>query len=440
VILLLTLLGCVHEIPPHLQVDRTAVQSSAGAAVGLEALVRMDPLVRRPPPRGPGDWISLPDGAALEAWADQARSSSISPADWINLERNHPGTAAVALARGARLAALEVVLAGELDDATQQQVAAWLGVTRVEVQPTTHQRRAPLDWLPGATDADKKSAALVMAERGVLLGWLDGPDIQVGPAARALAAHNRLMDTPTGALLLSRARMDRSSDSAQFGRAALLGATTLALAAAAADRDSEQEALQAKLAEASAKLGGKADPIGVLLERARIALTADAGDTASAGLALTAITAQRLHGSCPEQRCEGLDRTQTLATVMRWSTESAAVARAWQVVALKQAADTFEASHDKPSFGTTLLDVVDPLSGFGGGSVELSLLRYRTAEPTAVLQISRLAGHPSTTDPDETLKAIRARLIEACNAALKGRLPRGVAAEIRRIRDRARRA
>jgi hypothetical protein len=125
---------------------------------------------------------------------------------------------------------------------------------------------------------------------------------------------------------------------------------------------------------------------------------------------------------------------------MRWSKESAAVARAWQVVALKQAADTFEASHDKPSFGTSLLDVIDPLSGSGGGPVELSLLRYRTAEPTAVLQISRLAGHPSTTDPDETLKAIRARLIDACNAALDGRLPRSAAAEIRRIRDRARRA
>jgi hypothetical protein len=109
-------------------------------------------------------------------------------------------------------------------------------------------------------------------------------------------------------------------------------------------------------------------------------------------------------------------------------------------VALKQAADTFEASYDKPSFGTSLLDVVDPLSGSGGGAVELSLLRYRIAEPTAVLQISRLAGHASTTDPAEALKAIRARLIEACNAALDGRLPRGAAAEIRRIRTRALRA
>lgn len=439
-ILLLSLLSCVHEIPPHLQVDQTSAHSSVGAASGLEALVRMDPLVRRPPPRGPGDWMALPDGAALEAWADQARSVSISPADWINLERAHPGTAAVALARGARLAALEVVLAGDQDDATRQQAAAWLGATRVEVQPTTRQRRGALDWLPGATAADKKSAALFIAERGVLLGWLDGPDIQVGPAARAMATHDRLVDTPTGALLLSRARQDRSQDSAQFGRAALLGATTLALAAAGADRDSEQEALKTTLAEASAKLGAKADPIAVLLERARIALTADAGNNNSAGLALTAITAQRLHGSCPEGPCEGLDRTHNLATVRRWSTESAAIARAWQVVALKQAADTFEASHDKPSFGTTLLDVVDPLSGYGGGPIELSLLRYRTAEPTAVLQISRLAGHPSTTDPGETLKAIRARLIEACDAALKGRLPRGAAAEVRRIRDRARRA
>jgi len=280
-----------------------------------------------------------------------------------------------------------------------------------------------------------------MAERSVLIGWLASADMDVILAAKALAtpAHSRLLDTPTGALVLSRARQDRSPDSAELGRTALIGATTLALAIAAADRDAEQDRIKARIKTASENLGGKPDPVAALLERARIALTADAADPASAALALTAITAERLHGTCPEGVCGGLDRTKTLAQAAAWNAEATAVASAWRVVALKQAADTFSASHKKPSFGTTIMDIVDPLSGTGGGAVELSLLRYKTAEPTAVLQISRLAGHPSTTDPEETLRAINARLLAACDSALKGGLPKATAREIRAIRDRTRR-
>ena len=386
--------------------------------------------------------MALSDGAAIEAWAATARTSGGTPGDWTSLERNHATTVAVPLARGARLAALEVVLAEDMEEVAQQEAAGWLGATRVEVRPTTTRPRGALDWLPGATLTDKRGAALAISERAVLMGWLVSPDLNVVPAAQALAtpAHSRLLETPAGQLLLSRARMDRSQDSAELGRNALHGATALSLAAVAADRDSEQDKLKTRLLQASAKLGGASDPIEELLSRARVGLTADAGDNLSASLALLAIVAERIHGTCPDAPCDGLERTEALAQAAKWSPQAASLAMAWRVVALKQAADTFSASYKRPSFGTSIMDIVDPLSGTGGGPVELSLLRYKTAEPTAILQISRLAGHPSTTDPDETLQAIHARLLSACDAALRARPSPAIAAELRKIHKRTQRS
>jgi hypothetical protein len=438
VILLLLALACPsREIPPHLQVERPAAQ--AKTAKTIDALLRADPLVRRPDPASPGDWMSLPSGGEIESWAAVARKTQATPSEWITLEQSHPGTIAVPLARGARLAALEVTLAGQLDEPALQAASAWLGTTRVEVRPTTQQPRGPLDWLPGVSPADKRKAALHIAERSVLLGWLAGPEIALQPVAKALAgpAHSRLLESPAGSLLLSRARSDSSPQSARLGSAALIAATTLALATAAADRDSEQDKLNKRLKQAAEDLSTGPDPIASLLARARVGLTADAGQDRSAGLALVALTAQRLHKSCEDAPCTGLDRTQSLSLAARWSSTSAALARAWRVVALKQAADTFAASHHRPSFGSSISDIVDPLSGTGGGSVELSLLRYRYGEPTAILQIAQLAGHPATTDPDETLRAINRRLVAACDSALRAGLPKPAATEVRKIRDRA---
>jgi len=289
--------------------------------------------------------------------------------------------------------------------------------------------------------SDKRDAALLMAERSVLLGWMDGPDIDVEPAALALTqpGHSRMLDTPAGTLVRARAAKERSEDAAARGRAALNEASVLALATVGADRDAEQEVLKRRLANAQETLGNTQDPIGTGLHRARISLTADAGSNVSAGLALVAMTAERLFRTCPEGQCAGLDRTQVLESAARWGPEARAMARVWQVIALKQAVDTLVASHNKPSFGHSLIDVVDPLSGTGGGSIELSLMRYRTAEPTALLQISRLAQGPAATDSVEVIGAVKARLVRACDAALAERHSRAVITEIRRIRERARR-
>jgi hypothetical protein len=441
-IVLLALLGCIGEIPPHLQVDRpVTVATPQPPPTGLKDLVRQDPLVRRPKPRDPGDWLKIRDGAAVEAWSSVARMNQVTPADWTQLEQTHTGTAAVALARGARLAALEVLLAGDVEAPAQQQVAAWLGATRVETHPTTKNPRGPLAWIPGTTITEKRQAILTIAERSVLLGWLDGPGIELKPAAEALTApaHTRLLDSPAGALIVSRAALERAEDPARIGRAALADATELALATVAADRDKEQEALRLRHAKLAKALGGKAGPLKTLLHRARISLMADAGADASAGLALVALTGERLFGHCPDGHCASLDRTQALTSAARWGPEVAPFAHAWQVVAVKQAVDTLASSYKKPSFGYTLIDVVDPLSGTGGGPVELALLRYRSADPTALLQISRLARGPGTTLPEEVIAATRAHLARVCDAALASRPPRAIGAEIKRIRDRARR-
>ena len=123
-ILLLLALACPsREIPPHLQIDRPAAQATVGQARDLSDLIGADPLVRRPKPRGPGDWMGVKGGPAIEAWAAVARGARATPSDWTTLERSHPGTIAVPLARGAKLAALEVVLAQKMDEPQQQQVA-----------------------------------------------------------------------------------------------------------------------------------------------------------------------------------------------------------------------------------------------------------------------------------------------------------------------------
>ncbi len=438
----LALLSCKHEIPPHLQVDRPqASQEQSEQPQGLADLVRSDPLARRPNPRQPGSWLSLQDGAALEAWAAIARRSAATPSDWAQLEQSHPATPVVALSRGARLAALEVSMADSMDEAAQQKAAAWLGTIRVDVRPTTSKPKQPMDWIPGITAEEKRQGALRIAERMVLLGWLESPEIDILPAATALtdSAHTRLRDTPAGNLVVTRASDERSPSAGEVGRSALLEGTRLALASVAADRDTEQDELKLVLQAAKNTLGTEEDPIATWLKRARIGLSADASNDESASLALIALTAERLLGTCPDVPCEGLDRTQTLQQAASWTPQSMPLARVWQVIAVKQAADTLESSYKKPSFGQTLLEIADPLSGTGGGPVELSLLRYRVAEPTALLQISRLAQGPASTDALEVITSVRAHLVRTCDAALKERLPADIARQIRKIRDRARR-
>ena len=101
------LLACVHAIPTALQVEHLDTPAAApepdDPAEMAAWIVGSDPLVRRARvPAAPSD--------AIAPFADLARRADAMAMDWWGLEEAHPGTISVALARGARLAALKTAL------------------------------------------------------------------------------------------------------------------------------------------------------------------------------------------------------------------------------------------------------------------------------------------------------------------------------------------
>lgn len=257
-IALIWLLACtLKEVPTHLRPDPPSEgPASAPPATLVDAaaiLVGSDPLVRRAPAGEPGFWGEVPGGEPIVAWADLARRPNSDPTDWVALESQWPGSIAVPLARGARLAAMEVLLAGGADPAVDVRATTWLGPVMVSnVTPTSD-------------------------------------------------------------------------------------------------------------------------------------------------------------------------------------------ARAWQVVALKTALDTFELAHDRPSFAAGLADLADALIGNTGQPVDLALLRQRSSSPSAFLAISRAAGGPEASDYDGALAAVQGALVRACAEATSTDLSNEQRAQIGRIADRARR-
>ena len=429
----LVLLACgPKEIPPHLRIDPAEASGSAPTGTTLADLVAHDPLVRRPAP-GPADhWKDL--GDPVEAWAVLARRENLEPTDWDALEARLPGTLAVPLARGARLAVLEVKASEELTPAAEASVARWLGHIQADEQSPTHAPGAPLVWLD---PKDPLGTAVHIAERQVLLGWLDGPEIPLGAVGEAMrpGVHDRLIDAPAGALLLARAHAASDPSARARGLQALADATSLALDGAAADRDSEQRAVATRTADLRAELGG--EPVPTLLARARTELSRDAADDVSAGLALVAIGAERLVDSCPDRPCVGLDRTVALARADTWGAEVARWARAWRLVALKDAVDEFEVAYDRPTFYQVIPPLADALLGTGASTVPLTLLQQRAANPVVLLAISRAAAGVDATDEEGTTLALRKRLAEVAGQVASDPPNPSIAAVASRVQTRA---
>jgi hypothetical protein len=421
------------EIPPHLRVDDGS-GASAPTAVGtsLEDLVGHDPLVRRPPPAESGHWRT--HGDAVEAWAAIARRENVDPTDWDALEARFPSTLAVPLARGARLAVLEVKATEDLTPSSEASIARWLGHVQADEATATAPPGPPLAWLGSK---EPLAAALHIAERNVLLGWLDGPEIPVGAAAAAMqpGIHDRLLDEPAGHLLAKRAQGASDPDARVRGAAALARATLLALNSAAADRDSDQRKAAEELAKARVELGG--EPVPLLLAKARTELSMDATEDVAAGLALVALSAERVLDACPDRPCGGLDRTATLARSEAWGPEVAPWARTWRLVALKQGVDTFEVSHDRPTFYQVIPDLADALVGTGAGIVPLVLLQQRAANPVALLALSRAAAGVDSTDLEGTSLALRKRLVATADLVLEHAPTPEIGALAQRIRDGA---
>ena len=299
------------EIPEHLRPDAAplASQGSQGAPT-LELLVGRDPLLRRPDPGPPGRWIAL--GVGIEAWAAVARRPSPSPADFDQVEFAWPSTVVVPLCRGARLAALEAIVADQPDTQALAWAQEWLGIRGGQATPASD-ARGPLEWLgPHASP----ESLVVLAERAVVLGWLDAPGIDVTVPVRAMqpGVHDRVVTSPVGQLLVARAARTTDPAAAARGSAALLEATLLALEEGSADRDAEQaqwfKRRDAALEALRQQGMNAADPVAGWLQLALRELLHDASDDRGAARKrLRRVSGERA-GAAPDARARRARRVR----------------------------------------------------------------------------------------------------------------------------------
>jgi len=431
------LLGCAGHLSSALQPDPIATISAPAPQPtdlpqAIALLVGSDPLLRRPASGIP--WQQVPGAEPIIAWQAVYSSTAPLPADWWALERQWPGTIAVPLSRGARLADLESLVPSGLRPEVRSQVLALMAPLAGIGKTAPSNTRPPLAWLvPAATpsaqvDATQAAAALHVAERSVLLGWLDAPSMPVQAAAQALQAdtYDRLLDSPAGSLLSARAHQARDAAAGAAGAQHLDRATTWALTTVAADRDEEQRRLKHTLSSAADELreegldvpdrpGGAVD---AALALARVELSRDAGSDDSAGLAIVALTGERLMGRCPDGHCQGLDRLTTLRRAATWSDRALAMANTWSVIAAKQVLDRIEVTADRPTYAGGTADLVDLLLGEGTGPVAASLLRQRVPGPSTWLALTRATGAADNTTADAGINALRALVARLCERAL----------------------
>ncbi len=396
--MVLMLLACVRPLPSTLGVESAASPAAAPEPTDPAArpawMIGEDPLARRP---------RIPSGAlepGLGAWRELALSNASNPHDWAELEAANPGTIAVPLSRGARLAALEISL-GEPTVAM-----GWL-LPLPGPPPTQDQVRPPLDWLHGAPP----DTLLGIAERQVLLGWLDGPALPLDAAAHALEAptYDRAATTPAGRLLLARGARRIDATARDAGFALLEEATWLAAMGAAADKDTEQAQARALRAAVAARTGLAGDPTHALLTRATDTLLADAGTDASVGYALLAQAALRWEGGCPDAPCTGFDRVTAMTAAARWDPTVVPLAQTWRVIAFKEALDHLEAAYDEATFPHALDGIVEVLLGAGGG-LDGGVLRYARPGAPVQLALSRAAGGGDLTSRDDLFRTLKNRL------------------------------
>ncbi|MFZ5476983.1 MAG: hypothetical protein ACOZNI_09435 [Myxococcota bacterium] len=416
------LVACPRPVAPALEVEPEVEAAEAPEPADPEAraawMVASDPLVRRP---------RVPEGAVPADLADavaRLKDPQPPPQVWWQLEARNRGTRAVPFARGARLAVLETALGDPAE------ALAWVvplppppGVPPDEVRP-------PLAWL----GTERAEDLLVVVERQVMLGWLDGPGVDAKPAAAALAAdtYDRLAATPSGKLLLARGKAPVDAAAGADGLAKLEEATWLAAMDVAADRDVEQARFKELEAEVAARVG--AAPLKALLDGAEAAYLKDAGTDASVGGALLAQAARRWIGACPDTPCGGLDRVAEMGTAARWGVGG--LAEAWQVVALKGAADRLEFGYEHATGADAMVGVVEALVGTGATGIDRSILRRLRPDLSVNLTLTRAAGGGDLTSKEDLVRALRARVAERARAAASS-APAKLKEPLERIAKRA---
>ncbi len=429
-------------IPDHLRVDGQAAATSrlppTSASEAVTQLVAHDPFVRRTVVHPAEHWSGA--GAAapgLMAWSALVARGEPQPQALRAIGTTHGGTPVVAVARGRRLRQLEDTLRTGTGEAAQVQLALLWGPIDPAPNASAPPARSPLAWLHSDNAVED---LLYVAERAVLLGWLDGPEIPAAPVSAALVdgRHDRWIDSPAGRIIRARAANTRSPESSARGRAALRLAADLALEEAAADRDSEQKAmaLSRDQARADRELEETEDVVAVLLSEARLALTEDAGDPDSAGLALVALQAERLRGTCPDLPCGGLDIDGSLAGARLWSDAAHAEADVWRLISAKQTLDRFEVAHDRPGADRLIDLIADLWIGEHDAHPTLATLQARSFTPAVVLDLTRAAGHPGATETDVLMSLLR-ELVAQRAGAVADRAEGPRAQRAARTRDRA---
>ncbi len=394
-VLTLLLAGCPAHTPEPIPapVGPPPQPGDTDALIGW--VLAGDPLARRP---------RMPAGGTPGAGADIRAALGCALPGW-EAEAGAPGTIRVPLLRGARLAELE--LRQDLSVTDLRLIAPLLP----PVNPPPVPARPVLDWL----GAPSLEGLLVVAERQVMLGWLDGPEIDRRAVAELLPdpRFDRLSRSPAGSLILS---VERAA-AIQPGQAAaaltqLSAAVGLALREAGADSDAQQAAWKAERARLQAERGISGDPVNELLRQAHAALLASASDPQAVGGALVAQAALRWREACPDAPCGGLDRIRALSAARRWG--AAPWAAAWEIVAWKDSIDHLEVAWGRASAVYAQDEIVELLVE----RLEPRMLLFDAPGPPSVLALTRALGLEGSTDRDSLLAALKDELRRMLDAPI----------------------
>jgi hypothetical protein len=377
--------------------------------------------------------MDQPGGPSIEIWAKVARKTLAVPEDWQTVMAKNRGTVAVALSRGALLAGVEAA-GPDWSHSNQQHIARWLGLNQTQARPITKNPSAPLDWLPGVSSDEKYRAARHIATRAVLSGWLDGPEIDLTTVNQGmmLQEYTGLAETPTGQIIHHRASKAENPTHATDGLEHMWMATLHALKWAAADGNRTQSELLKERSDFRAK--HQTDPVSHHLRLAWQKLVKDAGRADSTGLAWIAVNAERLQGACTDEPCGGLDLTANIKQASTWGPQSARVSTIWQLIAMKSALDTFEASIDRPSLHKRLPQIVDAVAGVNDTAIELPTLRHKTTSSSLMIGLSKLLNTQAVTEQTPIQITFRQQIERLCDQAMESDIPDHIHRELGELR------
>jgi len=414
----LLLWGCPKDLPPALQVGSQPSAASPASPPTttaqpttpdelLAVVVQGDPLLRRPPHGLESSTLeALSDQSAAAAALSTLQAASQQNKDvlptLIELEAALRGTVAVPLVRGFRFSLawplIEDLVPGKVQ-ADHAIILDYLTPFHTE-EEDLHGGASSLETL---LDSPRSSlAAEHYAERWVLEGWLDGPQVPLQQVSKALDSvqFDHLATSPAGRLIQARstAQTQAAPPSPEQEEAAwqsLLLATELYLLQAAADTDGEQRRLRER--EEALAVEGHEDALHGLLQTSFDGALPQAASDRAAGGALLAIAGDRLNGTCPRQPCGGVDRGRLTQAAGRFHPDVDALAKVWRAAALKHALDALEVGHERVTYRYDAVNLCDMLFATGTRSMAHLVLRRSIPDAGVWSAYAVALGHPEVT-------------------------------------------